>query len=446
MEELEDAFQLLETATKLEKSGNQRIEAATKYYEAVYLMKQVLQHTPHTQQNEAIHALLEEKIEFYSAQASRLYFDDSSTIAGGETISTITTVDNDPRSPFNVGQKKHFFSNNNKNESSLSRSSRNNSSSNSNITSMVVNRKAHDATSKLSSAIQLDEQGKSKEALKEYLKAAEAYLEVIRLSGKTSDSVTSNSWTKRLEGVLDRVEQLKNPTPAAVGSSNHSIQTSGRTKDAKSVATTTRPAASSYSKEEIEVLKRSSLISSGVFLPWSEEEAQQLSNRVVNNNMKSSSISSPYTDPKGDLTLSDKQRKKFYKWARPSEIVKMRQQYGHKQHPPTMIRDVNPYSIRQQYVTDCSFIASLVICAAFEKRFRKPLIRSIIYPQNNHGEPIYNPEGKYMVKLWLNGVTRQVIVDDKLPIDRNSNLLCSDTSSATQNNQLELWVTIIEKA
>ena len=49
-----------------------------------------------------------------------------------------------------------------------------------------------------------------------------------------------------------------------------------------------------------------------------------------------------------------------------------------------------------------------------------------------------------MVKLWLNGVWRQVVVDDKLPIDQNSNLLCSDTSGS--KNQLELWVTIIEKA
>jgi calpain-7 len=49
-----------------------------------------------------------------------------------------------------------------------------------------------------------------------------------------------------------------------------------------------------------------------------------------------------------------------------------------------------------------------------------------------------------MVKLWLNGVARQVIVDDRLPIDRNSNLLCSDTTGS--RTQLELWVPIIEKA
>ena len=48
---------------------------------------------------------------------------------------------------------------------------------------------------------------------------------------------------------------------------------------------------------------------------------------------------------------------------------------------PRMIGNVNPYSIKQDLITDCSFVASLCIASAFERRFHKQLITAIIYPQ-----------------------------------------------------------------
>jgi calpain-7 len=109
-----------------------------------------------------------------------------------------------------------------------------------------------------------------------------------------------------------------------------------------------------------------------------------------------------------------------------------------------VISSVDPYCISQTLIADCSFVCSLCIAAAFEKRFNKRLITRIIYPQNSVGEPIVNPFGKYIVKLHFNGVERKVMVDDRLPTHPTTgDLLCSHSISPKPH---ELWVSLIEKA
>ena len=60
-----------------------------------------------------------------------------------------------------------------------------------------------------------------------------------------------------------------------------------------------------------------------------------------------------------------------------------------------------------------------------------------IYPQNEHRVPIYNPGGKYCVKLFVHGKWRKVVVDDRLPLDAEGNvqILCS-------SDPKELWPSI----
>jgi calpain-7 len=308
--------------------------------------------------------------------------------------------------------------------------------------SAEINKLASEANSMLAVAIDLDEAGKTTQALKVYVQAAESYLATIRLcEGQPTSSSIAPVLKRRLEGALDRIEQLKPPKPGGNAKRTQVVNQVSKEQNKDVGSVTTLP---SLTKREIEVLKRSSLIASGVFLPWSDEEANTLSKRVQAMTSRGKPPPQLFVDPDGNLKLSAKQQKHFHTWARPSQIASMRKEFGIHQPPPTMIRSISPYSIRQQFVTDCSFIASLCICAAFEKRLRKRLVTSIIYPQDEKGIPMYNPEGKYMVKLWLNGVARQVVVDDRLPIDKNSNLLCSNSSSSRE--QLELWVSIIEKA
>jgi len=129
-----------------------------------------------------------------------------------------------------------------------------------------------------------------------------------------------------------------------------------------------------------------------------------------------------------------------------------------------MIYLVSSLSITQTIITDCSFVSSLVIAAAYERRHGKQLITNIIYPQDRQGTPtlsidpktfrpiaarssprsrpdgwpclagmpIYNPAGKYLVKLHLNGIPRKVVVDDRLPLARDGRLMTSHTTHAQE--------------
>lgn len=298
-----------------------------------------------------------------------------------------------------------------------------------------------------------------------YLEAVELYLGSMKL--QCNDEVQDVALRGRVNSILDRVEILKKKQRPPLSPSQQQQQQQ-RPRSSPSTTTThaTVPApafstdfldlplpptstlpysnpslstpsslpssrarsATDLTPAEIEVLRKSSIINGRTFLPWMEGEELR----------EQFHYPRPFTDPEGLLPLSPKQAARLGGWRRPHEFIKGAP--GTAQGP-RMIRSITPHSIEQDMVPDCSFVASLCICAAFEQRFHTRLITKIIYPQDGQGVPIYNPSGKYIVKLWANGCLRKVVVDDLLPVDKQGELLCSSSSDRT-----ELWVSIVEKA
>ncbi|KAL2084694.1 hypothetical protein ACEWY4_020212 [Coilia grayii] len=280
-----------------------------------------------------------------------------------------------------------------------------------------------------------DEKQNTDEAIELYTQAVEL---CIQASNETSDQGLQGKLKQLARQALDRAEGLKDahtkaatqeraasaaPKPTApvrqffpLGP-DFSLQ--DRPQPMRAVQSS-EPQGQRYTAEEIEVLRSTSKINGIEYVPFMSVDLRE---RFA--------FPLPFTDKRGKLALAPKQSAIFSRWVRPDEIC----------NNPTMIFTVSSFSIKQTVVSDCSFVASLAISAAYERRYNKKLITSIIFPQNRRGEPEYNPCGKYMVKLHINGVPRKVIIDDYLPVDRNGELLCSYSS-----NKNELWVSLIEKA
>ncbi|KAL0233200.1 hypothetical protein GEMRC1_011945 [Eukaryota sp. GEM-RC1] len=177
------------------------------------------------------------------------------------------------------------------------------------------------------------------------------------------------------------------------------------------------------SKDEILVLSKASKIHNSTILPWVNLDAGDTFSNI------------PFTDPDGLFTLSPSQTLVFESWRRAADLFRFKQgqQIAHS---------IKPENIRQGCVPNCSFIASLIVAANHQVRFRHNLISNLIYPQVN-GMAIFNQCGKYCVRLKFNGIQRKVIVDDFLPFSsrRSPSLLTSHSIDC-----YSLMIPIIEKA
>ncbi|PWZ01337.1 cysteine proteinase [Testicularia cyperi] len=121
--------------------------------------------------------------------------------------------------------------------------------------------------------------------------------------------------------------------------------------------------------------------------------------------------------------------------------------------------------IVQNVVTDCSFVAALEVVSEHDHRFGTNLATSALYPKDPKTGQIRRADnGRYHVRLNVNGVPRCVAIDDQLPVypnldsDSHSDLQTGDTivqsrqsassrlMCATSRHGQATWPALLEKA
>lgn len=221
------------------------------------------------------------------------------------------------------------------------------------------------------------------------------------------DESTKQQLSKLANQALTRAEELRGVDPVASQTSQSTKKMESDLSQLTVTQTTSVPISprppqlnpssglrvignSSYTRTEIDVLRTTSGINGREYVPFLSVDLKERFAYPV-----------PFTDKSGHLKLSRKQQGRFVRWARLEDLAES----------PKVFRDANDidcFNIKQTLISDCSFITALTVSALYEKRFKKKLISNIIYPQNRRGEPCYNPCGKYMIKLHINGVYRKV--------------------------------------
>ena len=199
------------------------------------------------------------------------------------------------------------------------------------------------------------------------------------------------------------------------------------------------------SPEELQFLRNSSVICGNRAPIWDDPKVGFASFCA-----EQASVGSRYIDT-NPPKLTQKQKDHNGEWMNAADFLP-------KGMTPRIIGKVDPLDISQSVVGNCSYVCSLTVAAAYENRHpNAKLITSAIYPQDTSGRPIVSKNGKYAIKLLINGIVRMVTVDERVVASQGKGWVGGPMEGYAVDIQGhrplsghcvsgDLWVSLYEKA
>lgn len=176
------------------------------------------------------------------------------------------------------------------------------------------------------------------------------------------------------------------------------------------------------SKKSEALILKSSKISSYVFVPWREESVHKYLH-----------TDRPYVDDQDTFRITSNS---FGPLVQVSEMF---------DHPILFDPDLCLFdTIVQSRLTDCSFVSSIIAADQLRSRFGEALLSHCFRPQDAKNLPTNSASGMYLIRLFINGTHRLVMVDSHIPSNHAGKARSCLAYSAVHLNIL--WPAILEKA
>ncbi|KNZ64465.1 calpain-like protease palB/RIM13 [Puccinia sorghi] len=256
-------------------------------------------------------------------------------------------------------------------------------------------------------ATRQETQGNYEQAFFLYVDSVQKYLHLIPL---IQDAALKDQLKAISSKLLNRAERIKSSRPH--------LRLRAPVRDRTS------------SEEQEAVLRRSQKINGLNFHPW---PSLDLGPTVGPSQQPQSLVSKRIRLASVQPALNPVQKQAFLEWRSITEASPGLPVYDpHALEPTDIVQDV---------VTDCSLIAAFSVLINHAKRFQSKLHTECLYPKGPDGFPVASEDGIYRVKLFLNGVEREVVVDDKVPISSSGSPMC-----AKSRRGLFFWPSLVEKA